>query len=239
MKTNFSRDGSPLAWTVFALAVVIVLAIRIDAHAAQIEVGAGIAHASTNGNGTWYQEGFQHTLQLTQPVVEIGLTGRITPHMAWHVDALSLGRYASNSQDVLPDANYSATSITHCNGPCNSLANFIGSGRIYGVQALLSRYTGGAWRFGVEGGPFLYHETWRMDVPNWYAPDGTHYDIRTYGSQWALGVVLGATLAHGPWEIALRWYDDSKGFPGHVGNWPPLWSGQTVLMAAYRFGGVL
>ena len=135
MKTDFSRAGSPLVWTVFALVVVIVLAIRIEAHAAQqFEVGAGIAHASTNGNGTWYQEGFAHTLGLTQPAFEVGLTGRITPHMAWHVDAVSLGRYASNSLDVLPDANYSPTSPTHCNGPCNPLANFIGSGRVYGVQ---------------------------------------------------------------------------------------------------------
>ena len=236
---NFSRDGSPLVWTVFALAVVIVLAIRIQAHAAQIEIGAGIAHASTNGNGTWYQDGFPHTLTLTQPAFEVGLTGRITPHMAWHVDAVSLGRYASNSLDVLPDANYSPTSPTHCNGPCNPLANFIGSGRVYGVQALLSRYTGGAWRFGVEGGPFLYHETWRLDVPNWYAPDGTHYDIKTYGSQWAWGAVVGATVAHGRWSLALRYYADGNGFSGHVGNWPPLWSGQTVVMVGYRFGGAL
>ncbi len=72
---NFSRDGSPLVWTVITLAVLIVLGIRLQAHAAQIEIGAGIAHASTNGNGTWYQEGFPHTLSLTQPVAEIGLTG--------------------------------------------------------------------------------------------------------------------------------------------------------------------
>ena len=65
---TFSRDGSPLVWTVFALAVVIVLAIRIEAHAAQFEVGAGIAHASTNGNGTWWQSGFPHTLQLPEEV---------------------------------------------------------------------------------------------------------------------------------------------------------------------------
>ena len=237
--TNFNRDGSPLVWTVITLAVLIVLAIRLQAHAAQIEIGAGIAHASTNGNGTWYQEGFPHTLSLTQPVAEIGLTGRITPHMAWHVDAVSLGSYSVNSEDVLPDANYSATSPTHCNGPCNPFANFIGSGRLYGLQALLSRSTGGAWRFGIEAGPFLYHETWRLDVPNWYASDGTHYDIQTYGSQWALGAVVGATVQHGPWTLALRYYADSKGFSGHVGNWPPLWSGQTVAILSYRFGGAL
>ena len=233
---HFSRDGSKLAWAALILGALGVLAIR-TASAAQIEVGAGIAHASTNGNGTWWQSGFPHTLQLTQPAIELGVTGRFTPYMAWHVDAVSLGRYASNSEDVLPDANYSPTSPTHCNGPCNPLANFIGSGYVSGVQALVALHTAGSWRFGIEAGPFLYHETWRLDVPNWYEPNGTHYDIRTDGSQWAVGTVIGATLAHGQWQIALRRYCDSKGFPGHVGNWPPLWSGQTVLMVGYQFGG--
>ena len=237
--TDFNRDGSRTVWTLFVIATCVVLAIRMQAHAAQWEIGAGLAHAQTHGNGTWYQDGFQHTLRLNQPVALIGLTGRFSRHLDWHLDAVSLGQYSSNSQDVLPDANYSPTSPTHCNGPCNPLANFIGSGRVYGVQALLSRYTGGAWRFGVEGGTFLYHETWSMDVPNWYAPDGTHYDIQTYGSQWAWGAVVGATVAHGPWSLALRYYADGKGFSGHVGNWPPLWSGQTVVMVSYRFGGAL
>ena len=234
--TDFNRDGSPLVWTAITLAVLIVLGIRLQAHAAQIEIGAGIAHATTQGNGTWYQDGFQHTLTLTQPVVEIGLTGRLTPRMAWHVDAVSLGRYSVNSEDVLPDANYSPTAPTHCTGPCNPFANFIGSGRVYGVQALLSRYTGGSWRFGVEAGPFLYHETWRLDVPNWYTPSGQPFPIATDAARWAVGAVVGATVRHGPWTLALRYYADSKGFPGHAGNWPPLWSGQTALVLGYRFG---
>lgn len=242
MDKNFSREGSLLAWSALVLGSIIVLAIRLSAHAAQLEIGAGIAHAQTNGNGTWFQDGFPHTLRLNQPVALIGVTGKFTRHMDWHLDAVSLGRYSSDSQDVLPDANYSATSATHCNGPCNPFAHYMGNGRIWGIQALLSRHTSGAWQLGVEGGPFLYHETWALSVPNWYepaAPDGLHYNIETRQQRWATGFVLGATLAHGPWTASLSYYSDGAGFPGHTGPWPPLWSSQTVATLTYRFGGVL
>ena len=240
--SDFSRDGSRTVWITFALATCIVLAIRISAHAASLEVGAGIAHAQTNGNGTWYQDGFQHTLRLNQPVALIGLTGRFTEHMDWHLDAVSLGRYSSDSQDVLPDANYSPVSATHCNGPCNPLAHYMGTGRVWGIQALLARHTSGSWQIGVEGGPFLYHETWALSVPNWYepiAPYATHYNIETRQQRWATGVALGVTLAHGPWMAAISYYSDGAGFPGHVGPWPPLWSSQVAATLSYQFGGAL
>lgn len=249
------KGESRIVWTVIVVAVLLILAID-RAQAAQFEVGAGVARADTHGNGTWYQEGFPHTLRLTQPIVELGLKGRITPHMDWHLDAVWLGRYSVNSLDVAADENYSASSPTHCNGPCLPLANYIGSGHVWGVQALLARHTDGDWQLGVEGGPFLYHETWRLDVPDWYpattgpVPDwyttrtqvgawtvGQVIPVATYGSQWALGYVVGITLAHGRWNAALRYYHDGAGFPGHVGAWPPIWSGHAALVVGYTFGG--
>ena len=216
-----------------------LLLLATCANAAQFEIGAGIARAQTNGNGTWYQDGFAHAMKLTQPALELGARGRLTSHMDWHVDAVSLGRYSVNSQDTPRDSNYSATSRTHCNGRCLPLANYIGSGRVLGIQALLSRHTRGAWQLGVEAGPFLYHETWRMDVPNWYPPSGPITPISTYGSQWAVGAVLGATLANGPWQLALRYYSDGAGFAGHAGGWPPLWRGQVLVMLSRSFWGAL
>lgn len=209
------------AWALLACA---------PASAVQFEIGAGMAHAFLQNNGTWWQEGFPHHFVLTQPFLEGGITGRLTARMDWHLDAVSLGRYAVNSWDTPRDANYNADSPTHCNGPCLPLANYIGNGRIYGVQALLARHTSGAWRWGVEGGPMLYHETWRLNVPNWYPPGGPITPVATYGSQWAVGAVFGVTLQHGSWTLAARYYRDDSPFPGHVGNWPPLWTSQGVLV---------
>ena len=233
--TNFNRDGSRTVWTVFVIATCVVLALRMQAHAAQWEIGAGIARAQTRGNGTWYQDGFPHTLRLNQPAALIGLTGRFTQHLDWHLDAVSLGQYSSNSQDVLPDANYSPTSPTHCNGPCNPLAHYMGIGRVWGIQALLGAHTTGAYQFGVEAGPFFYRESWNLSVPNWYT-QGIHYDIQTRQAQWAIGAIGALTLTHGAWTVALARYQDGAGFPGHTGPWPPLWRNQTALIVTYRFG---
>jgi hypothetical protein len=46
------------------IAAAICLVCASHAHAASIEVGAGIAQTQTHGNGIWYQEGFAHTLNL-------------------------------------------------------------------------------------------------------------------------------------------------------------------------------
>ena len=61
------KGESRIVWTVIVVAVLLILAID-RAQAAQFEVGAGVARADTHGNGTWYQEGFPHTLRLTQPI---------------------------------------------------------------------------------------------------------------------------------------------------------------------------
>ena len=233
--SNFNRDGSRTVWITFALAACIVLAIRTS-DAAQVEIGAGMAHAQTNGNGTWYQEGFARTLRLNSPVLEIGVTGRVRSWLRWHVDAVDLGRYASNAQAV-PDANYDPASSTFCAGACMPTQDFVGDGRIAGVQALLSLHTRGAWQVGIEGGPFLYHESWRLDVPNWYLVPGQIIPIATYRARWAIGSVVGFTLSHGRWTLALSRYADGAGFGHHVGGWPPLWRGQTALTLNYRFGG--
>ena len=221
-------------WTIIALAICISLSIRVSAHAAQFEIGAGFTHAHTRGNGTWYQDGFPHTLRLYQPALEIGVTGHVGSWLRWHIDAMDLGRFASNALAV-PDANYDPASPSYCAGPCMPTADYIGAGRITGVQALVSLHTRGPWQVGVEGGPFLYYETWRLDVPNWYLVPGQIIPITTYRARWAIGSVVGITLSRGAWTLAFLRYTDGAGFGHHVFGWPPLWSNQSSITVLYRF----
>jgi hypothetical protein len=219
-------------------------AATFSAQAAQIEVGAGVAQARTNGNGTWYQEGFQHHLHLRSPVLMLGVTGKLTPHITWHVDAVDLGSYSVNSWDTPNDKNYSGHGYR---GNALPLANYIGSGSVYGIAAMLQAHTSGAWRFGVQAGPFVYHERWSMQVPDWYPsqeggpgeyfyPSGPITPLSASQSQWALGYVAGVTLTHGNFSLALDYFSDGKVFPGHgTDPWPPLWTGQTALVATYTF----
>ena len=220
-----------------------ILACAPIAHAASIEVGAGVAQSSTQGDGIWYQEGFPHTLKLRSPAFLIGVTGDLTLHLAWHVDAVSLGSYSVDSWDTPNDANYSGSGYR---GNPLPLAHYMGSGSVYGVAATLQAHTQGKWQFGMQAGPFLYRSTWKLAVPDWYpsaetapgvfAQTGPVSPIHVSQAQWALGYTVGATLTHGPLTLALTYYADGHGFKGHGADpWPPLWKGQTVLMLAYKF----
>jgi len=225
--------------------VACVLLFPVMAHAARVEVGAGIAQSNTHGDGTWYQEGFQHSLSLRSPAFLLGVTGDLTPNLAWHVDAVSLGSYSVDSWDTPVDANYNPSTPTHCNGACLPLVHVIGSGSVYGIAATLQAHTRGAWQFGAQAGPFVYHESWNLAVPNWTAATGAEGNVQWHSSngalysgqsQWALGYTVGATLTHGPLTLALSYYADGHGFKGHGADpWPPLWKGQTVLMILYTF----
>jgi len=220
-----------------------LLLAGMPAHAARVEVGAGIAQAIPQDNGTWYQEGFPHSLNLRSPVFLLGVTGDLTPNIAWHVDAVSLGSYSVDSQDTPNDANYSGSGYRGNHLP---LAHYVGSGSVYGIAATIQAHTQGKWRFGVQAGPFIYHSAWTLAVPNWYpsaevapgvfAQTGPVSPINVSQSQWAIGYTVGATLTHGPLTLALSYYADGQGFKGHGAYpWPPLWKGQAVLMILYTF----
>src|SRR6185369_17668114 len=51
--------------------------------AVDFEIGAGIAHTTTRGNGMWYQDGFPHKLDLNAPTLEIGLSDNFIQRGRW------------------------------------------------------------------------------------------------------------------------------------------------------------
>jgi len=223
-------------------------------NAASIEVGAGVARSTTQGDGIWYQAGLPHTLKLRSPAFLIGVTGDLTPSVAWHVDAVYLGSYSVDSWDTAADADYSPA--THqCLRNCSNLAHFQGKGRVYGVAATLEAHTQGKWQVGIQAGPFLYRSSWSVQVPNYFAAAGwpadtTPEQVAPWGwmpgglqrskAGWRVGSVIGLTLRHDRMALSLARYNDGKGWPmkysdGTVDGWPPLWKGQTVLMLTYKF----
>lgn len=234
-------------------AIILAFALAsVTAHAAQIEVGAGVAQSATNGDGTWYQQGLQHSLNLKTPAFMVGVTGNISPHFSWHLDAVDLGSYSVNSWDTYQDDFYN-TQTHQCVSHCGELLHFLGSGHIYGVAATLEAHTTGAWQVGIEAGPFLYHSRWGVNVSNYkpvvgWAGSGTTQcgnqwgttngeDIARTCSGWKIGAVIGVRLSHGPWALSIRRYQDGGGFHMDAGNdgWAPLWNHQTVAMVTYTF----
>ena len=240
MKRNLTRS---FFWLAYALLMEFALCAGI-AHAASLEVGAGVAQAQTNGDGTWYQQAFPHAMELRAPVFLVGVTGDISTHVRWHADAVDLGSYSVNSWDTPNDGNY-APGVGY-RGNALPLTNYIGSGHVWGFAATLEAHTAGSWQFGIEGGPFLYHATWAMRVPDWYPSEevatrlfrqsGPVHPVDFSQSQWALGAVVGASVRHGAWTLSIRRYFDGHGFSGHGADaWPPLWNSQTAVMVDYTF----
>lgn len=232
--------------SIAAFVASLLLLIPVAHASPKIEIGAGASYAQTFQDGIWYQEGFPHTLNLRSPIFLIGVTDAITPNLRWHVNWVHLGRYGMTALATSHDNHYNPTNSTHCNGPCLPLLHFAGSGTVSGIAATLEAHTTGQWQFGVEAGPFLYRESWTVQIPDWYpvtqispaefVQSGPIQPVYSSQVQWVLGGVLGFSARQGNWTFSFRRYFDSKGFPGHGDDrWPPLWKNHTAAMVTYTF----
>jgi len=225
-----------------ALSVLLTFFVVFSAHAeTRLEVGLGISRPTLHEDGIWWQSPFPHHIESNPLAFLLGLTGDLGPRTTWHVDAVSLGGIKSDAQAVPNDANFNPSSPTGCNGACLPLARYVGSGKVYGVAATLELHITGEWQFGVEGGPFVYHSSWNISVPNWYLAvqtvSGTFVTfpvspVDAHQNQWAFGGVAGASLRYQNLTLSLREYLDGK---DSTGAGPPLWKRHTVLMLKYTF----
>lgn len=234
--------------------LVLLLGLAHPAASAGLEAGLGVAQYNHREDGVWYQQGLPHSLSLQAPAVLIGAWGDVTPFIRWHVDAVDLGSASVDSWDTPADSSYS-TATKRCISGCNSLMHLHATGGVYGISATLEGHTSGSWQFGVEAGPWLYHSSWSVQVPGYFAAAGwpestTAEQVAPWGwmpggiqrsqSGWALGGVVGLTAhSHGV-GLSIRRYFDGRGWPMHyasgfVDGWPPIWTGQTVLMLTRSF----
>lgn len=216
-----------------------------SAHSVEWELGLGQSYATAQRDGEWYQKAFPHSLKLKSTAVKIGLTDAVTKNLRWHLDAVHLGRYDSDSLATPHDGNYDAGSPSGCNGACLPLVRYTGSGTVGGIAATLEAHTRGPWKLGVEGGPFLYRASWHMRVPQWYASEQKGGEFKATSSprnldfratEWKVGGVLGLTAGKGPWTLSLRHYMSGAAMEQMDGNeWPAIWRSHTVLMLNHRY----
>lgn len=208
------------------------------------EIGLGYSYAITNGDGTWYQKKFPHSMKRSRPVMLVGAYSEITPYINIHMDFVDLGNYSVDSQDTPSDANYNPKSPTGCNGACLPMAHYMGSGNIYGFQFPLEIHTNGNWKFGLEAGPFVYHSSWTVSVPNWYPSVQTSPTTWTTGpitpvyrsnSNWFVGDMFGVSVEHDTYKVSLNYYYDGHGWPINGDPWEPLWSRHIVLFISKEF----
>ena len=111
MKMNPTNKMKRIEWIMatiitFAFSFLVAAMCLGSANAADFEVSAGESKFASQPNGTWYQNGFAHDLDLTSPSLSIGATGYVNDWMRWHAGYMYLGDASSNAIAVSSDAAY-------------------------------------------------------------------------------------------------------------------------------------
>lgn len=205
----------------------------------QIEAGIGGSAYQRGPDGLWIQDGFEHDLHLTAPAIEAGLTGNIYQAsrwgVSWHADYVWLATVHTQGLATPSDANYNLQTKS-CNGSCWPMANYLGSGHNSGfILTLEPHYDYAGWRFGVEAGPYLFKNTWSVDVQGWRstpdaAPENIHVENK---AQWKLGYVVGASVGYKNFRLNYQYFANKEGVTAS-NPYPPVWSGTHVLLIKYR-----
>jgi hypothetical protein len=206
-----------------------------------LELGAGISRYETQGDGTWYQEGMQHDLGLSAPVLLGGFTGslytRESRGIDWHIDYVSLGHVSSQCECTPIDANYNTTTHSLIANPVPvPNANFVGNGSAQGIALTIEpyvRYRG--WRVGAEAGLFPYRPYWDVVATGWVVQPGnapqTVYADTPHGIQ--LGKVVGLSVGRGAFSVAYQHYILPTRFDTQ--HSPAIWKGADVILLKYRY----
>lgn len=115
------------------ICAILVAAACSAAVAAELDIDIGITHFTEQADGFWRQDGFAHYEHLTSPTISFKLfTDPDLLGLQYGIGYDWVGEASSSAMVVPLDSNYSATSPTHCNGPCEPLGHMIGEGHIFG-----------------------------------------------------------------------------------------------------------
>ncbi|MEN7526989.1 hypothetical protein [Cupriavidus sp. DL-D2] len=214
-----------------------LIASTTTVQAVDFEIGAGVAQYTTRGDGTWYQDGFAHKLELRAPAVEIGLTDTFVTRgrwgLDWHVGGVYLGNVHSDAWATPLDSNYSAQTKS-CVGECYHMSRYVANGHSIGAKLTLEpTYTFNGWRFGVEAGAYVYRPTWHAtiyDVPPCKACQGQTLTASS-PSTIQFAPVVGVSIGRNGFSLALmHYFNKTRNDPQFA-----IWKSTSTLMLKYRF----
>lgn len=194
----------------------------VNSNASEITVGVGQSLYLDRGNGIWYQNGFQHDLDLKSNVWSITVSDNITDGLDWDVGFISLGTVHSNAIATPSDANYNGATGS-CVGKCWPLSNFVGEGKSSGFTLDLSPFTY-VHGFKIAGylGLYVNRSTWGETVYNWEATeDGERHTITANAKpEWKAQFHGGFSVKCGNVSVRYSYFKNPIGqLPDYISIW--------------------
>lgn len=170
------------------------------AHAADFEASVGESVFQRQPDSVWYQDPFQHQLNMRSTAWSLGLTGMATSNLRWRSGYAYLGHVSSDSVDTPYDSIYrrwGAQSAQH--GP---MASCQGSGDIQELYATIaSEMHHGKWTFSVEGGAAIYRASWQVNA--YIIGDQNNIGVMSHQPNLRITPMIGASIGYSDTSLAL------------------------------------
>jgi hypothetical protein len=220
------------------IVLLFLLAPMVRAQAVRVELGAGYNLYHPVVDGTWYQRGEPHKLQLSSPSFYLGFTGTAYEgeHFGvnWHAGYLDLGQLSASCYCLIDDADYSSKGHRRIREPQYPNAHYSGSGKVRGVLVMVEPYVlWHGYRIGAELGVLPYRPRYDEIVTDWRGP-GTNAPLSgAIHTSHALqrGTMVGLSIGRGAWSVAYEFYRLPMLSNRSVA--PPLWTAAHQVM--FRF----
>ncbi len=140
-----------------AVALMLAVGLAMSAHAETV-VSVGVTQFHAAPNGIWYQEAFDHKLNMTSPSFQIEYKNG-----PYSIGYLHAGRVSSYAKATASDANYDLQTNT-CVGKCWPMSTWYGKGDVQGISLMYTKQYGNVF---IEGGVLISRPTWTMTIPDW------------------------------------------------------------------------
>jgi hypothetical protein len=189
------------------------------AHAVDFEASIGTTQFQQTPNGIWWQNGYDHQLDLSSQSFSIGITDRFANGLRWRVAYTRLGNTYSNTMAV-SDANYNG--VDGCRHPCTEKPWAVkgeGSVRGYSFTVAPEMSIGYGVKVFIEGGAFVF-------LPKFEAYCGKTMDTAgalciRYANGWQIGPQLGAGVDYKGTQVVWTAYQVDSPTPDDqaIPNW--------------------
>jgi hypothetical protein len=240
LRPCFNHEGIMRVYTLAAITFAIACASAHAESPVSLEIGIQSGKYNLKPDGTWYQQGLPHVLNIHSYGFNAGLTGTIVEHenwgINWHIDYVNLGHISSTCECTPMDENYNVKTKSLVANPAFNapLATFVGNGNAQGIAFTIEpyyRYRGV--RFSFEGGFFPFRAVWDESIYNWQVNPNTPPQTLHVSTPHSIrpGAVVGIGVGWRNSTVSLKHY----WMPMNTSNSPAIFNGATVVEYRYRF----